>query len=162
MRIRVAGHSLHPMLVAFPLGLLVTSVAWDIVFLVTVDPMWAMVAFWTIIGGLVGGLLAAVPGFLDWLHIPAGTRAKRIGWWHMLLNVALLGMFALSAALRWNNGYDTPGIGEMIWGWLALVIGAVSAWLGGELVERLGVGVHHDAHLDAPSSLASRHLPHPK
>lgn len=144
------------MLVAFPLGLLVSSLVWDILFLVTVDPMWAAISFWCIIGGLVGGLLAAVPGLVDWLGIPRGTRAWRIGLWHMLLNVALLGLFAVSAALRWAGGYEMPGLGRMIWGWIALAIGVVSAWLGGELVERLGVAVYEDAHLDAPSSLRRR------
>jgi uncharacterized membrane protein len=153
MKVRIAGHALHPMLIALPLGLLVSSLAWDIVYLATGNPMWGTIAFWTIIGGLIGGVLAAIPGFVDWLDIPKGTRAKRIGWLHLVLNLALVALFALSAYLRWRTGYETPGVGQMVFGWIGLAIGTVSAWFGGELVERMGVAIHPNANLNAPSSL---------
>lgn len=153
-KIRVAGHSLHPMLVVFPLGLLATSLVWDIVYLASGNSMWATTSFWTIVAGVAGGLLAAIPGLVDWLAIPRTTRAWKIGLYHMLLNLAVVGLFVLSAALRWATGYSTPGIGHMISGWVGIGLALVSGWLGGELVERLGVAVYSDAHLDAPSSLA--------
>ncbi len=36
------------------------------------------------------------------------------------------------------------------------MLGAVTGWLGGELVDRLGVGVDDGAHLNSPSSLTGR------
>ena len=36
------------------------------------------------------------------------------------------------------------------------VLAGVTGWLGGELVDRLGVGVDDGAHLDAPNSLSDR------
>jgi uncharacterized membrane protein len=147
---------LHPMLVAFPLGLLATSVVWDICRLATDNRMWGAIGFWTIVAGIAGGLLAAVPGFIDWLAIPRGTRARSVGVTHMILNVLVLLLFAISLAARARapGGYAAASAGRMIWGWIGLMIAGVSAWLGGELVERLGISVDDDASPDAPSSFA--------
>jgi len=153
-RFTVAGHSLHPMLIVFPLGLLITSLVWDVVHLVTGHAQWAAFAFWSIVGGLIGGALAAIPGFIDWLAIPGGTRAGRIGTLHFFLNLVVMALFALSLVLRSSDGIATPKLASMIPGWIGISVGAISAWLGGELVERLGIGVDDAPNPDAPSSLA--------
>jgi uncharacterized membrane protein len=158
-KIRVAGHALHPMLIVFPLGLLATSIAWDLAYLSTRRPMWAELAFWTIIAGLIGAALAAVPGFIDWLGIPDGTRAKRVGLAHMLLNVMVLILFLISATWRSARGYETPVLGSMVLGWIGIGLAVIAGWFGGELVERLGVGVWEGANLNAPSSLGQRERP---
>ena len=158
-RVRIFGHTLHAMLVVFPLGLLATSLVWDVVFLATGNLMWAQTGFWTIVAGLAGALLAAIPGFIDWLSIPRHTRAWRIGVYHLILNLIVVVLFAISAGLRLANaygGYTAPDVADMIPGWVALGLVVVSGWLGAELVERLGVGVHDDANLNAPSSLRRR------
>ena len=152
-KIRVAGHALHPMLIVFPLGLLGTSLAWDLAYLATRDPMWAQIAFWTIIAGVIGAVLAAIPGFVDWMGIPDHTRAKRIGIYHLVMNVIVLFLFIITAAARYTHGYTAPTLGMMVIGWIGIVVAIVSGWFGGELVERLGIGVYPDATPDAPSSL---------
>lgn len=157
-RVSVAGHSLHAMLVVFPLGLLATSVAWDICLLATGNPRWGTLSFWTIVAGVIGGLVAAVPGFVDWLGIPRGTRARRIGLYHMTLNLIIVGLFVVSLLARRQTalGYDHAGAAQMIWGWIGVGLALVSGWLGGELIERLGVAVHEGANPDAPSSIGGR------
>ena len=104
--------------------------------------------------GIIGGLLAAVFGLRDWLAIPAGTRAKRVGLWHGGGNVVVVVLFALAWLVRrGQGGYDPTGVAF----WLevvAVLLALVTAWFGGELVERLGVGVDEGASLDAPSSLS--------
>lgn len=154
-RVLVARHALHPMLVVFPLGLLATSVAWDICYLATDNPRWATISFWTIVAGVIGALLAAVPGFIDWLAIPRRTRARTIGLYHMVLNLAVLGLFVISLIARWAapRGYEFAGPGRMLWGWIGVAIALVSAWLGGELIETLGISVREGANPDAVSSL---------
>jgi uncharacterized membrane protein len=154
-RVTVVGHSVHAMLVAFPLGLLATSLVWDVLRLTTGAFRWGDLAFWTIVAGVVGGLLAAVPGFIDWLGLPAGTRAKNVGRVHMILNLCVLALFTVSLITRasYPGGYDAAGVGQMVWGWVGLGLVNVSAWLGGELVEALGVSVHEGANVNAPSSL---------
>jgi uncharacterized membrane protein len=157
-RVLIARHALHPMLVVFPLGLLSTSLAWDICRLATGSARWGMISFWTIVAGVAGALLAAVPGFIDWLAIPRGTRARTIGLYHMVLNLMVVGVFVISLIARWvaPGGYALAGAGRMVWGWIGLAISLVSAWLGGELIETLGISVREGAHPDASSSLKER------
>lgn len=154
-RAKIAGHALHPMLVVFPLGLLATSLVWDICRLATGHPHWGGIAFWTIVAGVVGGLIAAVPGFIDWVAIPKQTRAKRVGFVHMILNLIVVGLFVGSLIARMNTdgGYDHAGVPAMILGWIGIALATVSGWLGGELIETLGISVREDAHPDAPSAL---------
>lgn len=153
-RARFLGHSVHQMLVAFPLGLLATAVVFDLIHLATGSQVMAAVAYWMIAAGLVGGLVAAPFGFVDWLGIPDGTRAKRIGALHGGGNVVVLLLFALSFLLR-DRGY-APTLGESVWAFAGAAVALVTAWLGGELVDRLAVGVDEDAGLNAPSSLHDR------
>jgi uncharacterized membrane protein len=157
-RVLVARHALHPMLVVFPLGLLTTSLVWDICRLATDSVRWGTISFWTIAAGVVGALLAAVPGFIDWLAIPRRSRARTVGLYHMVLNLIVVALFMVSLAARWTTpgGYESAGVGRMIWGWIGLGIALVSAWLGGELIETLGISVREGAHPDAPSSLKER------
>jgi len=157
-RAKAFGHAIHPMLIVFPLGLFITAVAFDIAWLTTHRAPLAAAAYWDIVAGILGGLTAAVFGLVDWLAIPAGTRARAIGMWHGLGNVVVVGCFAASAWLRHITPGYRPSMTAFSLGLLAIVLGAVTAWMGGELVERMGVGVDPGAHLDAPSSLAVGHL----
>ena len=151
----MAGHALHPMLVVFPIGLLATSVVWDVFYLTTHNRSWGMISMATIVAGVVGALAAAIPGFIDWLAIPRGTRARKIGLYHMVLNLIVVGLFvaSLGARLVTPEGYEVAGVARMLPGWIGVVITAISAWLGGELVETLGISVSDSANPNAPSSL---------
>jgi uncharacterized membrane protein len=152
-RVKFAGHPVHPMLIVFPLGLLGAAVLFDIIYLISNNSPWAVASYYMIGAGLVGGLAAAVFGWLDWLGIPAGTRAKRIGLWHGLGNVAVLVLFILSWLLRREDPL-LPPTGAIVAGLSGVVLAVITAWLGGELVYRLAVGVDGGAHLDSPSSLS--------
>ena len=154
-RAKLLGHPIHQMLIVFPLGLLATSFVFDIVYLATDTAQFAIIAFWMIISGIAGGLLAAVFGFVDWLAIPSGTRAKRIGAMHGLGNVLVTALFAVSWLLRYDLP-AAPGAAAIVLSALAVGVALVAGWLGGELVDRLGVGVDDGAHVDAPSSLSHR------
>jgi uncharacterized membrane protein len=154
-RVKLAGHPLHQMLIVFPLGLLATAVVFDVIFLVTGIPTWTQAAYYMIAAGVITGLAAAVPGTVDWLAIPRGTRAKRIGLIHGVGNVIVVALFAISWFLR-REDPALPPTGAVVAGLLGAGIAIVTGWLGGELVGRLGVGVDDGAHLDAPSSLTSR------
>ncbi len=99
-KVKVAGHPIHPMLIVFPLGLLATAVIFDIISLSTSDSKWHSMAWYMIGAGVLGGLLAAVFGLIDWLAIPNNTRAKSIGLWHGGLNVLVVLLFIGSFLLR--------------------------------------------------------------
>jgi uncharacterized membrane protein len=152
-KVKFAGHPVHPMLIVFPLGLLATAVIFDIIYLVSGNSQWTLVAYYMIGAGAIGGLAAAATGWLDWFAIPNGTRAKRIGLWHGVGNVIVMALFILSWVLRRDNP-ELPPTGAIVAGLLGFGLAAVTGWLGGELVDRLGVGVDDGAHLDAPSSLS--------
>lgn len=152
-RLKLFGHALHPMLITFPLGLLSTGVIFDVVWLITSDARWYQVAYYMIGGGIVGGLAAAVAGWVDWAAIPSRTRARRVGLVHGVGNVAVLALFALSWLLR-REAPGAPPTEAVVASMAGLGLALITAWLGGELVERLGVGVDDGAHLNAPSSLS--------
>ncbi|GAB2580662.1 hypothetical protein GCM10027034_09650 [Ramlibacter solisilvae] len=142
------------MLVVFPLGLLATAVIFDLIYLFSGRQIMAAVSFWMMGAGIVGALVAAPFGLIDWLGIPPGTRAKRIGALHGGGNVAVALLFIVSFFSR-DVAY-APGLGSMACSLAGAILALFTAWLGGELVDRLGVGVEDDANLNAPSSLASR------
>jgi len=155
---KVAGHVVHPMLIVFPLGLLGTAVIFDILWLASGRPLWTEVSFYMIAAGIIGGLAAAVFGLLDWLSVPRGTRAKTIGAWHGIGNVVVVLLFAGSLLARWSD-IANPGGLALVLSFLGLALALITGWLGGELVERLAVGVDEGAHLDAPSSLNYERVP---
>jgi uncharacterized membrane protein len=151
---KLFGHPIHPMLIVLPLGLLSAAVVFDVIHLVAGEDAFKTVAFWNIAAGVVGGLGAAVFGAWDWWNIPRETRAKRIGLWHGGGNVVVVVLFALSWLLRLGQADYDPGVLGYVLSFAGLALAAVTGWLGGELVDRLGVGIDPGANLDAPSSLS--------
>lgn len=154
-RAKVVGHAVHQMLIVFPLGLFSTAVIFDVIHLISGGPTWSLVSYWMIAAGIIGGLCAALFGAIDWSKIPSGTRAYRIGVLHGLGNVVVVALFAVSWWLRRPDpgNPSAVAIGFMIVG---AALSLVTGWLGGELVDRLGVGVDDGANLNAPSSLSSK------
>ncbi len=152
---KIFGHSIHQMLIVFPLGLLATSLAFDIAFLSTRDTTFAMVAYYMIFAGICGGLLAAVFGLIDWLAIPSHTRAKAIGGWHGAGNLIVVLLFLASCISRYPAP-EAPSSGAITCSVIGVLLALVTGWLGGELVTRLGVGVDPGANLNSPSSLSGR------
>lgn len=148
---RVMGHPIHPILIPFPLGLLTTSVVFDVVHLFTGGEKWSVISFWMIAAGVIGGLVAAVFGLIDWLAIPAGTRAKAVGLWHGMSNVLMVILFATSWLLR-AGAPGEPGVVALVLSFVGVGLASLGGFLGGELVVRMGVGVAEGANLDAPGS----------
>jgi uncharacterized membrane protein len=155
-RVKIFGHPVHPMLIVLPLGLFVAAIVFDAIYLWRGLSPLRTVGFWNIAGGIIGGLVAAIFGLIDWLAIPTRTRAKTIGIWHALSNVAAIIVFAFVFWTRYSTRAfaTTPGLFALEIA--ALIIALVGGWLGGELVDRLGVGVDTDANLNAPNSLSGR------
>jgi len=155
MAARFLGHPIHQALIAFPLGLLGGAVLFDVVAIVISSPGLLQASYYMIAAGVISGLVAAPFGLVDWLGIPSGTRAKFIGAVHGLGNVVVLVLFAASWLLRRPDAVGPSG-SALGFSSAGLLLALVTGWLGGELVDRLGVGVDEGAHVNAPSSLSGR------
>src|SRR5688572_1320016 len=153
---KLFGHPIHPMLVVFPLGLLASAVLFDILYLTTANPAFPTVSFYMIATGVIGGLLSALFGFIDWLALPNNSRAKNIGLWHGIGNFVIVVMFAISWLLRRNNPNLVPDGLALILSIAGVGLALITWWIGGELVYRLGVAVDPGANVNAPSSLTDR------
>lgn len=153
-RVKFLGHPIHPMLIVFPLGLLATAVIFDILYVATATDDLATFSYYAMIAGVIGGLLAAVFGLLDWSKIPKDTRARRIGAVHGVGNVIVTGLFILSLASRWGDPPYLPNVLPMVLGLIGALIALFTAWLGGEMVYRLRVAVDDDANLNASNSIS--------
>jgi uncharacterized membrane protein len=133
----IAGHPIHPMLVSIPIGLWIFSLVSDLIFrFYSPTEAWNTVALYTLIGGIVGALLAALPGFVDLLSLPEGPRKTALI--HMAINLTVVALYVVNAWLRLQGGGgQTPlllsvvGIGLLV----------VSGWLGGKMVYEHGVAV---------------------
>jgi len=138
----VAGHPLHAILVAIPIGLWTFALVADIAAHFVDDPLaWKMVALYCIGGGIAGGVLAAITGIIDYTGIPS-PHVKRVATFHMVVNTIALILYAASFLLRWR----APAVQEMallpvILSTAGFLLVGLGGWLGGELVYRLGVGV---------------------
>lgn len=146
----VARHPIHPILVALPIGLWVFSVVADLCFQFGWGrTVWKDVAFYTLGGGIVGGILAAIPGFIDFLSI-TDAATRRTGIVHLVANVAALVIFAASFWLRW---VDTVGFLPTALSIFALVALGIGGWFGGELVfvHNMGVTPPREASRSKPS-----------
>jgi uncharacterized membrane protein len=140
----IGGHPIHPMLIPFPIGLLVFSLIADLIYLWRGNPVWEnYIAFYTLLGGIIGAAAAAVPGLIDWATL-TDRAAVKVANWHARVNIVGLLIFIASFYLRTSSG------SKWITGlpWLPIILSLVgvmgltiSGWLGGELVFRHGVAV---------------------
>jgi uncharacterized membrane protein len=156
-RARLAGYPVHPLLVVFPLGLLLVSVILDVIGAVTRQPIWGTVACWNIVVGIACGIVAGIFGLIDLAEIPSQTRAATVGVVHAVLNLAVLGLFSASLVLRALDVSLLPSVPAIILSVAGLALAGVSSWLGNELTDRLGVTVIDADSLYPRSSLPRSH-----
>lgn len=149
-KVKLLGHPVHVMIVAFPVAFYVATLVSFIVSAFSGDPFWFRLGLVANIAGVVTAAAAAVPGFIDWTAIPSKHPAKAAGLQHLLLNLGALAVFVVNAVLHANswNEYD-PSAGLAV----ALAVVGVgltltAGYLGWELVGNYHVGV------DMPSSPA--------
>ena len=138
------GHPFHPILVTVPIGAWVASFAFDIASRFADEQViFVKGAYWLIALGLLGAVGAAFFGMLDLLAIPRGTTAFRTGVQHLLLNSAVLALYAVNLAVRAGR-LDKTGavpVALVALSAVALLLLSASGWLGGKLAYRYGVRV---------------------
>ena len=145
-KLKIFGHPIHPMLVAYPIALYTATLVAFIIKAAVKGPFWLKFAIATNIAGVGMALLAAIPGFIDWMvGIPRGIRAKTTGLRHMLFNVTALVLFAVTLGLyvsHWNGPFKVnvwPGI---ILSALGVLCTIAAGFFGWTLVQDHHVGVN--------------------
>lgn len=142
------GHPMHPILVTIPIGAWVSSLVLDIASHIVGRPgVLAQASQWLIAIGVIGALLAALFGLLDFLRIPRGTPAFRTGLAHMALNLSVAAAFIANFFWRYPD-YPQQGavrIGPLVLSVVSIAALGASGYLGGKLSYRYGVRVVSEA-----------------
>ena len=138
----IARHPVHPMLITIPIGLWIFSFVCDLVVYFAegteTGVLWFLIGYWAMAGGLVGALVAAVPGLIDYLSL-TNRRIKTLATMHLSLNLTVVALYGVNLWLRTTEPPDfLVGMGLSVVG---VVLLAVSGWIGAEMVHIHGVGV---------------------
>ena len=142
-RAHLRSHPIHPMLIAFPIGLWTASLAFDIFGVMLRDPALWSAGFYCAIAGCVGAALAAVPGVIDLFSVvPPKSSAKSRGLIHGAVNTLILILFAGEAIYRGNADVQPDRIALLV-SFIGVVLLGYSGWLGGTLAYRNQIGVDH-------------------
>ncbi len=139
----IGSHPVHPMLVLFPLGLWITSFAFDAIGVATRNELLWAAGFYAIIGGCVGATCAAIAGAVDLFSVvPPHSSGRRRGYMHGGLNALVLLLFIYIA---WRRGTpaNMPNGLTLVLSAIGVVAVLVSGWWGATLVYRNQIGVDH-------------------
>ena len=136
----ILGHPIHPMLVPFPIAFFIGAFVTDVIYSRTANLQWQYFSIWLIVAGLIMGGLAAMMGLIDYFG-DRRVRAARPAGWHMVLNVVVMILELVNALVHSRDGWTAVVPDGIILSAVSVVLLMVSAWLGGSLSYRHGVGV---------------------
>lgn len=142
-KIKIAGHPVHPMIIAYPVAFYTATLVCFIVYSSNADPFWFKVAVVANGAGILMAVVAALPGFIDWLNIPGTKRAKTVGLNHMLLNVGALILFAINFFMQYpkcNETQPSASSAILLTG-LGLILTVIAGFLGWSLIQNHHIGV---------------------
>jgi nitrite reductase/ring-hydroxylating ferredoxin subunit/uncharacterized membrane protein len=137
------GHPIHPALIPFPFAFLYGAFLADVAGRVASRPLWWTIGAHLAVAGIVTALVAAVPGFIDYVYtVPPRSTGKRRATRHMLANLSAVALFA---AAWWMRGsFDAmPGATQLAFEALGAALLGAGGWMGGVLVNRNQIGVDH-------------------
>jgi len=136
---RIGSHPIHPMLVAVPIGLWIFSWVADIFYLMGMNSDWRLVSGYCLAGGCIGGVLAALPGLIDYAFIKT-AQARRVATFHMVINIILVLLFTADFFIRLQYDFEVTR-NTFTLSTIGIIFLGVSGWLGGELVYSHKIGV---------------------
>ncbi len=135
------GHPLHPALIPFPFAFLTGAFVFDALGWFLAWPSWWTTGGHLAAAGILSALIAAVPGFIDYLYtVPPRSTAKQRATRHMIINLSAVTLVAVAWIVREANAprLMVPAIEA-----LAVALLSVGGWMGGILVSRNQIGVDH-------------------
>ncbi len=143
-----AGKPLHPALTDIPVGAYMLVAGFDVISFAGQDQEWAgdfyRAGTFALIGGAIGGVLAALTGFWDWLKsTEKGTQARRTvnahGWTMGALTVVVL----VDIWLRWfaYDGDAHTGAIVLVLSLVAAALTVIGGTIGGSITYDYGFNV---------------------
>jgi uncharacterized membrane protein len=132
------GHPLHPALTDVPVGAWTVAAALDTAEILGCKGA-ATGSDASIAIGLVGALASAVTGLTDWHVLQKGSKSRKVGVVHALLNISATLLYGGSLLLRKSN---RRGLAKLFSGAGYGLVG-ISSYLGGILVYEQKIGVDH-------------------
>lgn len=135
----IAGHPLHPILIAAPSALLPFACILDLMHRASGDERYREAAYFSLVGALAGGAAAAAAGVMDYLTIAPGSAVKRTANTHAILNTAVMGATAANVLTRRDRA--RRGGGSLLLSSLSALGVIVSGWYGGKMVYEQGMRV---------------------
>lgn len=149
-----AKHPFHPMLVAIPIGLFVASFVAEVISLWQGGALWRDLTFYNLAGGIIGAVVAAIPGFIDYVALKE-EKVLPLAHGHFGVNVALLAVYGANLWLRCESAKALTGDSRLVpflFSVLGMLLLGVSGWLGGEMVYAHGVAVEAEKVKDSPEN----------
>lgn len=139
--LRLFGHPLHAMMAGLPVAFWLGATLWDVMGYVLGEPIWFLLAFWTLALGLIVAIPVAASGLWELACLAQGHPAEGLAWRHMGWMLGAGTCFVASFVMRWSTSPESPTHGAIAVGMLGALATAIGGWLGGEMVFRHGVGV---------------------
>jgi nitrite reductase/ring-hydroxylating ferredoxin subunit/uncharacterized membrane protein len=137
------GHPAHPMLIPFPFAFLSGAFLFDVMGWFRNVPSWWTTGAYLSFAGVATALLAAVPGFIDYLYtVPPDSSAKTRATRHMFANLCAVVLFAVAWWIRGDTA-ARPGLAVLGLEGIGLAMLSAGAYMGGTLVSRNLIGIDH-------------------
>jgi uncharacterized membrane protein len=136
----IAKHPIHPMLIPVPIVCFIGALVTDIAYASTAEMMWADFSSWLLAVGIIGGVLAAIAGLIDFLGNRL-IREQAPAWPHLIGNLVVLVLAFLNNLIHTRDAYTSVMPTGLILSILTVLVLPVTAWFGREMVYRYGVGV---------------------
>jgi len=139
-KINIKSHPLHPILIPFPIAFFTGTLACHIIGWLMNKPDLLRTAYYLNIAGIGFALLAAIPGFIDFLYtVPPKSSGKKRAAKHGITNVIMLLCFVIAFFYRRSETSNQFFLASLEIIGVSLMI--IAGWMGGTLVYRNQIGV---------------------
>jgi uncharacterized membrane protein len=133
-RLKVRNNAVQPLLLMFPLGLFALGALFDLFQVTGAPAILGTLGYWNLVAGLIGGLVAALVGWIDAM-LTGNPASGRLGALRFLLDLGVLTLFAVIVLLRMRTPDRDLDAGLAALEGIGLVLACFGAWFGGRLGE---------------------------